>query len=358
MMSAKLHIFCRKASLVAVFLLFLQPLFSQKKAPPPPALPVVEKLIEERKAEFGNDFSVLVAVADSMVYQKNTGDAANLKTPSSIGASSQWLTAALIMQLADEGKFSLDDPVSKYLPEFELYRRNFVTIRHCLTHQTGLTRDSFNSSDFLKKSGHESLEEETASFLKNEIHANAGEAFRYTAYGPVTLARLAEAVTKKKFDQLIRAKLFVPLTMRNTTFATDNGSAPNPAGGAKSTAADFIKFLQMLLGKGKWNGKQILSETAVAEMRKIQVDASRTGTVPKADERLSFALGCWAEGVQGVNTSVLLLPGLSGTWPVVDFSRGYAMLVFARNFSGEQQPVMYSALKNIVDTQFATRNNQ
>lgn len=358
MMSAKLYIFCRKASLVAAFLLFLQPLYSQKKAPPPPTLPVVDKLVEERKADFGKDFSVVVAVADSVIYQKNIGDAANVKTPFSIGASSQWFTTALILQLADEGKVSLDDPVAKYLPEFELYRRNFVTIRHCLTHQTGLTRDNFKDGDFLEKSGAASLEAEVTSILKKEIHGNAGEAFRYTAYGPVILARVAEAVTKKKFDQLIRTRLFVPLTMRNTTFATDDGAAPNPAGGAKSTAADFTKFLQMLLGKGKWSGKQILSEGAVEEMRKIQVDASHTEAVPRADERLSFALGCWAEGAVGTKATVLLLPGLSGTWPVVDFSRGYAMLVFARDFSGEQKPAVYNGLKSVVDTQFAAKNNQ
>lgn len=353
-MSVSFSSACRKAILVAASLLFLQVSFSQKKAVPANAFPAFDKAIEENKKELGKDFSVVVAVADSTVYQKNIGDPANVRTPFPIGDCSQWFTTALIMQLVDEGKISLDDPVAKYLPVFESYRRNFVTIRHCLTHQTGLGKEGFLNGFFNKKKFN-SLEEEVTDILKKEIHANAGEAFRYSAYGPVIAARVAEVVTKKRFDQIIRTKLFVPLTMRSTSFTTDDGSAPNPSGGAKSTDADLIKFLQMLLNKGKVGDKQVLSEAVVEEMRKVQVAASKTGTVPKTDAGLVFALGSWAaegSGTQGTGASTLILPSLSGTWPVIDYSKGYVMLVFAREFSGEQKQEAYAELKKVADVSF------
>lgn len=327
-------------------------------------MPALDNAVEENKNLLGKDFSVVVASIDSVLYQKNIGDPVNVKTPFSIGVSSQWLTTALIIQLADEGKLSLDDPVAKYLPVFELYRRNYVTIRHCLTHQTGLGKEGFRLAAFFEKRKFGSLEEEVTDILKKEIHANAGEIFRYTNYGPVVAARVAEAITKKRFDQLIRTKLFVPLSMRNTSFTTDDGSAPDPSGGAKSTVADYTKFLQMLLNKGKVGDKQILSETAVNEMRKVQVAASQTGAVPKADEGLSFALNSWAltpslspsEMKKGAIAGVLGLPSLSGTWPVIDFAKGYVLLVFAREFSGEQRQEVYVDLKKTVDQQIASKN--
>lgn len=351
---------CLKFSLVIIFMLFLQVSFSQKKiAPVLPAFQSFDKMVEEKKALLGKDFSVMIAVADSIVYQKNMGEAANLKTPFSIGASSQWLTTTLILQLADEGLLTLDDTVSKYLPSFELYRRNFVTIRHCLTHQTGLGKDILKASSILDKKKYSSLDDEITDALKKEIHANAGEEFRYSNNGIVIVARIAEVVTKKRFDQIIRTKLFVPLGMRNTSFSTDDGSAPNPSGGAKSTAADMTKFLQMLLNSGKAGTKQILSEASMEEMRKVQVAASKTNGIPKANAGFSYALGSWSPdgaSVHGARTTALVLPSLSGTWPEVDFSRGYAFLVFSRDFSGEQDAVVYKELKKISDQQFPVKN--
>lgn len=351
-MSVKMKFTCLKASLVAVSLLFLQTSFSQKKLPAPSTFPAMDQVLEEKKKLLGNDFSVVIAVADSVLYQKNVGEATNVKTPFSIGASSQWLTTALVLQLADEGKLSLDDPVSKYLPVFESYRRNYVTLRHCLTNQTGLGKEGFKLASFFDKKKFTSLEEEVADILKKEIHANAGEEFRYTDYGTVVAARVAEVVTKKRFDQLIRTKLFVPLGMRNTSFTTDDGSAPNPATGAKSTAADLTKFLQLLLNKGKAGDKQLLTEAAVDEMRKVQVAASQTKAVPKADEGFAFAVGTWTAddaATPGAKASSLVLPGLTGTWPEVDFSRGYAFVLLTRNFSGEQKPEIYADIKKTID---------
>src|SRR5689334_1104021 len=91
-MSVSFSFICRKASLVAAFMLFLQVSFSQKKAIAPSPFPALDKAIEDRKALLGKDFSVIVALPDSIVYQKNIGDPANVRTAFPIDASSQWLT--------------------------------------------------------------------------------------------------------------------------------------------------------------------------------------------------------------------------------------------------------------------------
>jgi CubicO group peptidase (beta-lactamase class C family) len=343
-MSVKRSFNCLKFSLVAVFMLFVQVLLAQGR------FAGLDKVIEEKKKALGNDFSVVIADADTLLYQKHVGDV-QPKTPFDIGASSQWLTTALVMQLVDEGKISLDDPVAKYIPAFELYRRNYVTIRHCLTHQTGLGKEGFRPAAIFDKQKFKTREDEMTSMLKKEIHANAGEEFRYTNYGMAAAAYVVEIVTKKRFDQIIRTRLFVPMTMRNTTFTTDDGSVPNAANGAKSTAVDYAKFLQMLLNGGTYAGKQILSKEAVEEMRKIQVSKDQVKNVPAAAQGFGFALGTWAMdgGTAGAPASAIVLPSLDGSWPVVDFGRRYVFVVLAKKFSGDQRQDLYNELKALAD---------
>jgi hypothetical protein len=115
----------------------------------------------------------------------------------------------------------------------------------------------------------------------------------------------------------------------------------------------------MLLNKGKAGDKQILSEAAVEEMRKVQIAATQTKVVPKVDEGFAYALGSWTTEnatAAGSKATVLVLPGLSGTWPLINYTKGYVFLVFAREFSGEQNAAVYTDLKKLIDAQFPVKN--
>lgn len=353
-MSAKITLNCLKFSLVAALLLILQTGFSQKN------FAAFEQLIEEHKKVLGTAFDVVVANGDTILYQKTAGDM-QPKTPVPIGAASQWFTTALIMQLVDEGKLSLDDRIDSYLPLFASYFKGYITIRHCLTHQTGIGTDPlFKLASFFEKSKFSSLEEAMPYIAKKEVHAKTGEQFRYTNYGMFIAARIAEVVYKKQFAQLMRIKLFVPLGMRNTTFANEDGAGPNPAIGAKSTAADYAKFLQMLLSGGKAKGKQILSEAALDEMRKVQIAQEQIKAVPPLAQGFGFALGSWtveSANTKGEKAAVLALPSLNGTWPMIDFSRRYAVVVVAKDFKGEQKADLFLALKTAADQYFPVKKN-
>ncbi len=111
---------------------------------------------------------------DSLVYKKEMGDF-NSKTQAPIASCSKWLTAALVMQFVDEGKISLDDKVVKYIPEFDKYFKGYITIRHCLSHMTGIEDDDKFLKRILDRKKYTTLEEEVNAFAaKREIRANAG----------------------------------------------------------------------------------------------------------------------------------------------------------------------------------------
>jgi CubicO group peptidase (beta-lactamase class C family) len=164
------------------------------------------------------------------------------------------------------------------------------------------------------------------------------------------VARVLEIVSKKSFDRLAQEKLFRPLKMRATTFAEEDGGSPNPAGGARSTANDYINFLSMLLNKGMFEGKKILSEESVAEMMKPQVTDATVKFTPKAAEGLHYGLGEWIqeEDASG-NSATVSSPGLFGTWPYIDKCRNYAAIIFVSTLLGEQKKEVAMQFKEKVD---------
>ncbi|MEO7529685.1 MAG: serine hydrolase domain-containing protein [Chitinophagaceae bacterium] len=360
----------------ALFLLLLQPVYSQYN------WGNLDTEIEAKQKILGENFVAMIWDKDSLLYKKEIGGF-NSKTQAPIASCSKWLTAALVMQFVDEGKLSLDDKVVKYIPEFDKYFKGYITIRQCLSHKTGIKDEEGMLKKLMKRRKLESLEEEVNGFAAQSIRANAGTDFWYGNIGLNIAGRVLEVISRKKFEILIRTKLFSPLGMTKTTFAEVNGGPVNPSGGAKSTADDYMKFLVMLLNKGKHNGVQILSESAVNEMRLVQNSLDQIAYAPKSAEGFKYASGSWVieemEFTEVINNgkklnrpavpmppgdvtvkkksiaASLASPGLFGTWPMVDFCRGYAYIVFVKNFLGEERANVHIDLKKLVDEQMKSK---
>ncbi|MBK9660948.1 MAG: beta-lactamase family protein [Chitinophagaceae bacterium] len=371
-MSYKVSSICLKVLSVASFLLLLQPAKAQYE------WSKLDAELQAKQKLLGDNVVAMIWKGDSLVYKKEMGGF-NSKTQAPIASCSKWLTAALVMQFVDEGKLSLDDKVVKYLPEFEKYFKNYITIRHCLSHMTGIQDDDKFLRRILERRKLSSLEEEVNAFAARDIRANPGTDFWYGNVGLNIAGRVLEVISKKKFDVLIKSKLFIPLGMAKTTFAELTGGPVNPSGGAKSTADDYMKFLVMLLNNGKHNGVQILSENSVDEMRKVQNRTVQIMYAPKSAEGYLYASGSWViaykdstidAGTKKSMTAVpplpesrtreisvatsLASPGLFGTWPMIDYCRGYVYIVFVKNLLGEERADAHRQLKKIVDEQFPT----
>lgn len=360
-MSYKVSSICLKCSLLGLFLLFLQPGFGQYN------WSKLDQELEAKQKLLGNNVVCLLWKGDSLIFKKEMGDF-NSKTQAPIASCSKWLTAAVVMQFVDEGKLALDDKVVKYLPEFGKYFKNYITVRHCLSHMTGIEDDDKFLKRILERRKYSSLEEEVNAFAAKKIRSNPGTDFWYGNIGLNIAGRILEVISKKKFEVIIKQKLFTPLGMTKTTFTETNGQAVNPSGGAKSTADDYMKFLVMLMNKGKHNGVQIISESSVNQMLIQQNTIEQIKSAPKAAEGYGYALGSWVvekqtdtvvvigEGTKALHVPVstatsLASPGLFGTWPMIDFCRGYAYIVFVKNLLGEERADAHRELKKIVDEQ-------
>ena len=346
---------CMKVALALACLLILQPVSGQQD------FTDLNVILQQKQKLLGKDFVVMLwskgaglGKADTLVYKKELGEFTS-KTQAPIASCSKWLTAALVMTFIDEGKLSLDDKVTKWLPEFEKYGKNYITIRYCLSHMTGIRSEPITILKLLERKKFSSLEEEVNSFAAKDIQANPGEEFRYSNIGLNIAGRVLEVLSKKKFDVLIRQRLFVPLAMRKTTFSILDGSAVNPSGGAQSTPDDYMHFLVMLLNKGVYQGRKILSEDAVNQLLQVQTKTEQIKYAPTAAQGYNYALGAWAVEEKDRTATAIASPGLFGTWPMIDYCRGYAYLFFVRNLLGEERADAQMEIKAVVDEKFANR---
>jgi len=345
-MSCKKTFICLKSSFVALCLLILQSSLAQYN------WTALDSELQTNQKILGNDLVMMIwKKGDTLVYKKEMG-VFNSKTSAPIASCSKWLTAALVMQFVDEGKLSLDDKIAKWIPEFVRYGKNFITIRHCLSHFTGVDDEGGFLKKMFQRKKFSSLEEEVNSFAAREIRTNPGTDFWYGNIGLNIAGRVLEVLSKKRFDVLAKQKLFNPMNMRRTSFTSLDGMLIDPSGGATSTADDYMKFLVMLLNKGTYDGKRILSEASVEQIMQIQTTTEKIKYAPKAATGFNYALGCWVIEEQGGKAVALASPGLFGTWPMINVCRGYASILFVKNFLGEEKASANMQMKTIIDEQF------
>jgi len=338
-MSQNIRTNCLNFSSLLIFMLFFQVVSlgqsNKAKAPEPP-----DPLIEQGKKIYGG-VAVMAIKDGKTIYQKESTDF-TINTQENIGVASSWFTAALVMYMVDQGKIKLDDKVGKYLPIYDKYAKKYLTIRHCLEHTTGLEVEKGGIQKVFQKTKFASLEEEVDAFAsKREIVANPGEQYYYSNIGLNIAARVLEVVSKKSFDRLATEKLFRPLTMKKTSFA--NETTVNPTSGAVSTAADYCKFLAMLLNKGSYNGKQVLSENAVATLLSIQSNSAKLVYNPRGVESSGHAFGSW------VDDKVFYTPGFQGSYVYLDTCRKYVAAIIVKSNPKEEKLDYYRQVKDTID---------
>jgi CubicO group peptidase (beta-lactamase class C family) len=303
----------------------------------------------QQHKELGKNVVCILYKNGKLLYKKESPDL-SAKTQQPVGAVSQWLTAALVMTFVQEGKLSLDDKVSDYIPLLRKYSKTYITIRNCLTHNTGIESD-FNMAHLFQKSKFKTLEEEATAYAsKREIKANPGTEFNYSNVGFNLAGRVLEVIAKKGFDRLAQDRILRPLGMRGTTFSNeDYNAATDPSMGARSTANDLTNFMTMLINKGMFNNKQVLTESSVQTLLTLQAKPPMKN-VPKAAEGFDYALGTWIldEDANG-KIKAAAAPSFSGTWPIVDFCRGYTLVVFTDQLKNPPAKEFYLDIKSIVD---------
>jgi CubicO group peptidase (beta-lactamase class C family) len=346
-MSLKISSVRRYCSIFLISLLFLQSARAQQN------YPEIDRALKMNQQELGKDVVMMIYRSGKIVYETTLGDMTRA-SQQRIASCSKWLTATLVMTFVDEGKISLEDTIGKFLPIFTKYGKGQIKIKHCLSHTAGLEQEPVKLITLVNRSAkYNSLEEEVNEFAKKRsVVAIPGTEFRYGNMGLNIAARIIEVVSGKGFEQIFQERIARPLAMESTTFSK-NAEVPHPSGGAWSTAADYMNFEIMFLNKGIFRGKRIITKASAEKMMEAQTNQSMIKYTPAPATGFDYGFGLWIqEKDANGKTTAVSSPGLFGTWPVVDYCRGYACIIFTKNLLTEKKADMYLAIKKVVDQYF------
>jgi CubicO group peptidase (beta-lactamase class C family) len=201
--------------------------------------------------------SVLVAEKGKVVYAKGFG-MANMEweipnqadTKFRIGSVTKQFTAALILQLVEEGKIKLDGKLGDYLPDYRKDTGGKVTIHQLLNHTSGIpsytgqpdffanvSRNRYSVADFVKK------------HASGELEFEPGSKFSYNNSGYFLLGAIVEKVTGKTYETVLKERIFEPLGMKNTGYDNHAPLLQKRASGYQKTPEGYINaaYLDMSL---------------------------------------------------------------------------------------------------------------
>ena len=281
----------------------------------------------------------MVADADGVLYSgafgaQDVGNAVPMSKDSifRLASMTKPVTSVAVMMLVEAGKLRLDDPAGKFLPAFEHSEvfetfddldktytsrpaKTPVTIRHLLTHTSGLGY-GFSNPILARLLGGDPA----ASAVKYPLLFDPGTKWTYGESTRV-LGQIVEKVSGEPLEQFFRERIFEPLGMQDTFYTVPAAKRdrvvtvhrttqwgklvemPNPDvvtspafgdGGLSSTAADYVKFMQMFLNHGRApKGKRLLSEKSVELMGSNEIGPLHVELQPTTDRTLSepFPLG-------------------------------------------------------------------
>ncbi|WP_311947334.1 serine hydrolase domain-containing protein [Mucilaginibacter terrae] len=270
-------------------------------------------------------------------------------TQQMIASCSKWYSAALVMTFVDEGKLKLTDTVGKYLSILSKHDKGNITIAQCLSHTTGIkATDLKESLQDWKSVG--SMDEAIAQIAVLPMEGKPGTVFHYSNAGLQIAGAVIEKISGKSFEAMFAERIATPLSMKNTDFG--KGKVALPAGGGRSTAEDYINFLIMILNKGTFSGKRILSEGSAEQMQINRITPEvNVAYSPAEAGGLGYGFGEWIvekSTTTGLTTAVSS-PGLFGSFPWVDNERKYAafLLTFYIKNNGRQE--RYKKLRTLVN---------
>lgn len=325
----------RKPIFYFLLALFIILFASCKKQSSDPLVPTdldfssVDKVLADSvPVEFDRKCYVVIHKDGQAIYQKSIGGYDG-NTKQLIASCSKWLSGAVLMSLVDEGKIILSDTLGKFLPIFTTYGKGNITIAQLFSHTSGFPG---NSDQGYENNFTITLEQCVNLIAQNVPLINTpGTKFYYGGVSMQIAGRICEVVSGKDWGTLAKEKIFDPCGMVNTDF----GLTPNPiiAGGARSTANDYIKFLDMIMNNGvAANGTRVLSETSVNAMQQNQIGNATIAYSP-APSYLGltnfYGIGNWRDDV-GANDELIenSSPGAFGSHPWINHEKNYTGFVF------------------------------
>lgn len=164
----------------------------------------------------------------------SSGTSITPQTPFQIASVTKSFTSLVVLQLADEGRLSIDDPVVRHIPYFQTSNpevSNAITIRHLMNHRSGLSMLDGNRYQRTTYRGADATERAVRRLKKAHLQTAPGEWYQYSNANYATLAHLVETIEQMPFEDVLEARIFAKLGMTNSFVQIpDKETAPEALG--------------------------------------------------------------------------------------------------------------------------------
>ncbi len=296
----------------------------------------IDNLLEDSLGIYFGNVVVQIEKEGEVIYEHQSG----VFNPSSvigIASATKWLSGAVILTLAEDGFFSLDDTVGMFLPIFTENEKGHITIRQAFSMISGL----FNAEHYYSYSVDSTLTlaESVDSIAVNiPLAYEPGTWIAYNSHGMQTVGRIAEIVTGEDWQTIAENRIFNKCEMFNTGY---NVFSLNPviAGGASSSTVEYMNFLRMIMNDGMYNGLQVLSSQSIQELFTNQTAGLPIyyspfpyghPDYPYDTFVLRYGLGSWifAENPESGLVEEITSPGAWGSFPWADKKRNISGIIF------------------------------
>ena len=287
-------------------------------------------------------------VYEGAAGRRSLGGDAPMTTDSvmAIFSTSKAITGTTLMQLVEEGKVRLDDPVKKYVPEIAEIQvlegfdaagqpklrapKRDITINHLMLHTAGFSYEFFSADDLKLRGakGIPSVVSGTFASVKTCLLWDPGEKWGY-GVNIDWVGKVVEAVRGKRLGEVMQERVFAPLGMSETGFvmtpamqarravihdrAMDGKLTPLPdlvlpqppemdmgGHGLYSTVGDYMKFIRMILNDGAGANGRVLKAETVEQMSRNGLGALKSGG--------------WTTSIPSLSNTGEFFPGLPKSW--------------------------------------------
>jgi CubicO group peptidase (beta-lactamase class C family) len=280
----------------------------------------VDAAVATRISDGDLDGAALLVVRDDQILRDRGYGDYDENTVVPIASASKWLTAATMMTLVDEGRVSLDDKVSLYLPEFTGVSGG-ATIRQLLSHTSGIAQaDCIWSTN-------STLADCVDRVARSKPSTPPGTTFAYGNTSYSVAGRIIEVATDESFEQAFEHRIAEPVGMASTRFDDARGERtdnPVPAASAISSLHDYGRYVQMIAADGVIDGQRVLSAASVREMERDQVGPLRNENdfAVRTTGIDTYGLGVWRDVTTTTDAGVVSSGnGAFGFYPWIDRAR-------------------------------------
>ncbi len=295
----------------------------------------ITQILDDSASIYLNRIYVDVYQDDSLIYHYQRGGLQCNNVRLGQGSATKWISAAIMLRLAEEGWLSIDDSIGTYLPVFTQNGKGHITLRQAYSMSSGVFNPR-NGTEYHRDPALTLAQSADSIAMNVDILFPTGSMIGYDGTMMHAWGRAIEVIdsingNNRDWRTIAKEEFFDLLDMDSTDYTDFYPNNPTVAGGIETTPCDYLKFLSMLAHNGIYNGDTILQQSSIDEMFFDQTNSApiyhtywphNHPDFPATVDTMRYTFGAWWTELDNLGNIIQITsPGAFGHYPFYDRCR-------------------------------------